>query len=462
MRPVAPRIGGWIADLRPEAIPAEVIERAKGCVLDQLGCQIVGAGWPHTRPVLDHVTALGGREEATIVGGGRTTPIYAAYANGSFGHSMEFDDSHVLCGHPGAVVIPAAIAIAERDRRAGRDLLTAIVAGYQAMALGGGAIHKSARKRGWHPMKMQGPFGSAGAVAKLLGLDAGRTTHALAIAGSEASGTMEYDQSGGEVKRVHAGSASRSGAEAALLAARGLTGPSTIFEGKRGIFSVFADGFDGDPETLWERDFHIRDTMFKLSPAVFTIHGAIQAADALRRVHGIAAADIARITADVAEITVSHGAAIVHPTDMIGAQFSLAFALSCVFVRGRAGLSDFADPAAWSDPAIRDLSTRIDVRESAVAPGASELGGRVTVERHDGSRVTHDQPIPRGHHHNPAGFDELLAKFRDLVAPHISAQDGQRIIDIVAELDRLDDVGALMALVGRARSRVVPLDDDAS
>lgn len=457
MQSVAPRIAAWIADLEPGAIPPEVIDRAKGCVLDQLGCQIVGAGWPHTRPVLDHVTALGGREEATIVGGGRTTPIYAAYANGSFGHSMEFDDSHVLCGHPGAVVIPAALAIAERDRRHGRDLLTAIVAGYQSMSLGGGAIHKTARKRGWHPMKMQGPFGSAGAVAKLLGLDAVRTTHALAIAGSEASGTMEYDQSGGEVKRVHAGSASRSGAEAALLAGHGLTGPSTIFEGKRGIFPVFADGFDGDPEVLWQRDFHIRDTMFKLSPAVFTIHGAIQAADALRREHGIAAGDIARIVADVAEITILHGAGIVHPTDMIGAQFSLAFGVSCIFVRGRAGLADFSDPAAWADPAIHALSDRIEVRQADVAPGASELGGRITVELRDGRSFTHDQPIPRGHHLNPASFDELLAKFRDLVASHIADGDAQRIIDTVAMLDRLDDCSDLMALVGGARSRVAAL-----
>ena len=255
------------------------------------------------------------------------------------------------------------------------------------------------------------------------------------------------------MKRVHAGSASRSGAEAALLAAHGLTGPSTIFEGKRGIFPVFADGFDGDPEALWARDFHIRDTMFKLSPAVFTIHGAIQAADALRREHGIAAADIARITADVAEITILHGAGIIHPSDMIGAQFSLAFGVSCIFARGRAGLVDFSDPAAWRDPLIHDLSDRIQVRQAEVAPGASELGGRVTVALRDGRVLTHDQPIPRGHHLNPASFDELLVKFRELLAPHVADGDEQRIVDMVAALDRLDDCSDLMALVGQARSR---------
>jgi 2-methylcitrate dehydratase PrpD len=451
MESVAPRLARWIAALDAATLPPEVIDRAKACVLDQIGCQLTGATLPHTRPVLEHVQELGARGEASIAhGGGKTAPIYAAYVNGTFGHSFEYDDSHVLCGHPGAVVIPAALAFAERDHRSGLDLITAIVAGYQAMALGGAAVHKSARHRGWHPMKMQGPFGAAGGVAKLLGLSEGQIVNALAIAGSEASGPMEYDQSGGEVKRLHAGSASRSGAQAAALAARGLTGPSTIFEGKRGIFALFGDGFDADPESFWQRDFHLRDTMFKLSPAVFTIHGAIQAASALRDAHGIEADDIARIEADVAEITILHGAGIVHPHDMIGAQFSLQFSMGLVFVRGQALLSDFGDPAAWADPAIGAIADKVVVREAAVAPGASELGAKITIELTSGARFTHDQPIPRGHHLNPASFDDILAKFRALVAGVIPDERAERIVDMVRGLDTLNDCERLAAVLGEA------------
>jgi 2-methylcitrate dehydratase PrpD len=451
MESVAPRLAHWIANLSSSDIPPDVMERAKACILDQLGCQLIGATLPHTRPVLEHVQELGARGEASIVrGGGRTAPIYAAYVNGTFGHSFEYDDGHVLCGHPGAVVIPAVLAFAERDRRSGLELLLATIAGYQSMAIGGGAVHKSARHRGWHPMKMQGPFGSAGGVAKLLGLDENKIVNALAIAGSEASGTMEYDQSGGEVKRLHAGSASRSGAQAAALAARGLTGPSTIFEGKRGIFALFGHGFDADPETLWQRDFHLRDTMIKLTPAVFTIHGCIQAASTLRDAHNVKAEDIVKIEADVAEITILHGAGIVHPHDMIGAQFSLQFSMGLVFVRGHAWLSDYGDPKAWADPAIAAIADKVEVRQVDVAPGASELGGRITLELRDGTRVTQDQPIPRGHYQNPASFDDIVAKFRALVAEVVPSDRVEQIVDMVGGLDRLDDCSRLAKVMGEA------------
>ncbi len=453
MESVAPRLARWIEGLSWEALPAEVVEMAKKVLLDQMGCQIVGATLPHTRPVLQHVQELGARPESSIaLGGGKTAAIYAAYVNGTFGHSFEYDDSHVLCGHPGVCVIPSALALAERGHKSGKDLILALVAGYQAMALSGAAIHKTSRKRGWHGTKVQGPFGSAAGAAKLLGLSQEQIVNALAIAGSEASGTMEYDQSGGEVKRLHAGSASRSGAQAALLALNGLTGPSTIFEGKRGIFHVFSEGFDADPESFWQRDFHIRDTMFKLSPAVFTIHGSIQAALALREQHGIAATDIAKIEAEVAEITILHGAGIVHPEDMIGAQFSLAFSLGLAFSRGHNLLSDYRDPAAWADPEISALADKVEVRAVPVALGASELGGRVSVVLKDGRRFTVDQAIPRGHHHNPASFDDLLAKFRALVAGIVPEARGEKIIATIQALDTLEDCAAIAELLGLPRA----------
>jgi 2-methylcitrate dehydratase PrpD len=450
MESVAPRLARWVDALTYEKLPLDVVELTKKCLLDQIGCQLVGATLPHVQPVFRHVAELAAKGDSTItLYGSRTAPIYAAYVNGTFGHAFEFDDSHALCGHPGVCVISSALAFGEHYRRSGQDLIEAIVAGYQSMALSGAAIHKSSRRLGWHGTKVQGVFGSAAAAAKLLRLDPGKITHALAIAGSEASGTMEYDQSGGEVKRLHAGSASRSGAQAALLAHLGLTGPSTIFEGKRGIFHLFGDGFDADPESFWATDFHIRRTMFKLTPAVFTIHGAIQAALQLHKDKQVDHRDVVRIEAEVAEITVPHGAGIVRPCDMIGAQFSLAFSVGLSLVRGHNRLADYVDSTAWRDPEILAIADRVTVRAVPLAPGVSEFCARLTVHLRDGRTMVQDQPVPRGHHDNPATFADILEKFDTLTAELIAEDQRRKIIDAVQNLEALDDCSRLTKLMVR-------------
>src|SRR5690606_37936037 len=183
-------------------------------------------------------------------------------------------------------------AMAERQRAGGRALLEAVVAGYQAQTAGVGPVHRGTLTLGWHGTKIGGVFGAAAASAKLLGLNAAQTAHALAVSASEASGTMEYDQSGGEVKRLHAGAASRSGVQAALLAARGMTGPAEIFEGRRGIYRLFGDGSAPQIERYWNGQFHILDTMFKLYPAAGTVHAPLDALTAIQAQLDFAPADI--------------------------------------------------------------------------------------------------------------------------------------------------------------------------
>jgi 2-methylcitrate dehydratase PrpD len=214
---VVRRIADWVVGLRFDDLPPEVVERAKLCILDQLGVQLRGATLPWVRPALELARSLGARPESTIVlHGERTAAPYAALANATFGHSCEYDDSHFHTGHPGVCTIPVALALGERGRASGADVIAAVVAGYQAMVLACGPVHHRTLELGWHGTKVGGVFGAAAVAARLLGLDAAQTAEALAVAASEASGTMEYDRSGGEVKRVHAGLAARSGMEAAL------------------------------------------------------------------------------------------------------------------------------------------------------------------------------------------------------------------------------------------------------
>ena len=448
MESMAPRLARHVKALTYETLPAQVVEIAKRCVLDYLGVMLRGSTLPQVQAPYALVRDMAARPESTIGGYGvKTTAAYAAYVNGTFGHSCEFDDGHALGGHPGVVVIPTVLALAEAGQRSGKETINAIVAGYETMVLSLACIHTASLHLGWHAMKIQGVFGAAGATAKLLDLEEGEIVNAFGIAGSEVSGVMEYDQSGGEVKRLHAGSTARLGMQSAQLAHHGLTGPSTICEGKRGIWRMYSDKFDADPESFWTGQFYILDTIVKMSPAVGTVHGAIDAAHEIRRRHGVKAEDIAKIDAYVSALTMDHGASIVRPHDCIGAQFSLAFSLGLSFVKGANLLTDYLEPSNWSDPAIMAIAEKVTPIERPTAPGASVLGALVKVTLKDGQVLEFDQPLPRGHPKNPPSMADVEAKFRGLVGGLLPDAQADAIVAAVAKLEAMDDVSELMKLL---------------
>jgi 2-methylcitrate dehydratase PrpD len=177
-------------------------------ILDQLGVQVLGATLPNVQPVRQLAASMQGAPESTVTGGDRkTSAAQAAYVNGTLGHSCEYDDAHAIAWHTSSAVVPAALALAERDGADGRELITAVVAGIQVMGLLGTVTTGGMVATGWHGSKVLGVFGAAVAAGRILRLSPAELTEAFGIVGSDASGTMEYDRSGGEVKRLHAGSA---------------------------------------------------------------------------------------------------------------------------------------------------------------------------------------------------------------------------------------------------------------
>lgn len=441
--PLTVRTAKWVASLRFDDLPAPVVAMAKRCVLDQIGVQLRGSTLEHVRPAVDLVEEMAARPEAQIMGQAlRTTAPYAAYLNGVFGHSCEYDDSHLFSWHPGTVVIPTVLAVGEKLGSSGREVIAALVAGYQAMSVIGGPMREGLHKAGWHGLKVLGPIGAGAATGHLLRLSANQMAQTLAIAISDSSGTMEYDQSGGEVKRLHAGAAARSGVQAAMLAARGFTGPLSAIEGLRGLYRLFAEGGDPDIEKFWSRDFHILDTFFKLRPAVGTVHAPLDAMEALVAAYDFAAGDVAKIEAGVAPYALAHGAAIYRPQDMIGAQFSLAFSMGLLLSRGATRLVDYADPAAWSDPAILELADKVSAHAITFDEGAPQLGSKLRVTLNNGHTFEHYQRAFRGHAENPATDADIEAKFRELVDGLL--QDPDAVISRVARLEEAMTVAGLV------------------
>jgi 2-methylcitrate dehydratase PrpD len=445
---LAQRQAAWIAALDYDTIPEAVRVRARLLLLDFLGVARRGASLPHVEPARALLEALGTIPESSVIGGGQAAAPYAAYANATFGHSCEYDDAHWLCGHPGVCVIPAALALAERDGGSGKNLIMAIVAGYQAMVWSVGPINRRTLDIGWHGMKVGGVFGAAAAASKMLGLASEQIANALAIAGSDASGTMEYDQSGGEVKRFHAGMASRAGTQAALLAQAGLTGPLTIFEGLRGIHRLFAEGTPGPVEPLWDGSFHIMTTMVKLYPMVGTTHAALDALGMILDRRTTSPEEIESIEVGLVDWAIPHGAAIIHPHDMLSAQFSLAFAVALRIVRGLVSISDLENPIMRADPVVNALANKVRPEAMVVPDGAEQLCGRVTVRFTDGTSETAFQPSPRGFPTNPPTEADIQNKFNEVMGDLIDPVRVQQAFEAIMGIEARPSLRGLVPLLG--------------
>ena len=279
------------------------IDRAVDCLVDTLGCMVFGAGKPWSQRAAAHARRTGGDGgPCPVVGSGfATSAPMAAFANGASGHAFGLDDRHeAAISHPGAVVIPAVLAIATETGASGLAVLEAIVVGYEAMGRAGIAVGPASHMlAGFHPTGQSGVFGSAAAVGHLLDFGSGTMTSALGIAATFSSGTTEFNQSGGDTKRLHAGRAAEGGLTAALLAADGFDGPADGLAGRYGFcrISTTEPAVNLLTDNLGDR-WMIDEITVKPYAACSDIHPLIDAALEIRG-RGVRADDIAEIHAEV-------------------------------------------------------------------------------------------------------------------------------------------------------------------
>jgi 2-methylcitrate dehydratase PrpD len=440
----------FVSALAYESLPIAVVEKAKSLILDQVGIMRGVATLPWSKVINEYVLDWGStKQDSTVVHYGyKTKAENAAFANSSFGHGFEIDDLYVYgSSHPGCVVVPTALAMGERQGISGRDFLLAVVAGYEVMGRINSAITPSCALRGFHaPTSISGPFGAAAATGKILGFDPDLMLNALSIAGSHSAGVTEYDQGGGSVKRMHAGMASHGGIRSALIAQKGLTGPSTILEGKHGIFVAFTDAYRPDEITdkLGQEFKVVMGTGFKAYFACFPIQAAIDAMLELKRHHGISAQDVVEITMGTNRRSVTHVAA--KPTDILSAQFSAPFSLALTLVRGSNGFQDYTEQTLH-DPEILKLANRVklEVDKEIDSEYPGRRGARVTVKLKGGAshqvKVDHCKGTPQ----NPMTAQELEDKFRGLASIAASAEQVDEIIRQISTLEQQKDLSKLIA-----------------
>jgi 2-methylcitrate dehydratase PrpD len=450
------RLCHWLAGFRLEDAPARARERAKALTLDGIACAIVGAQLPWSRTATEIVERFEGRGDRTIVGWDRQTSAPgAALLNGTFIQGFELDDYHPLGPlHSASLVLPALWAAAEGEPRvSGHRFLEAAMAGYEVGPRVGMALHGAQMlSRGWHSGAVFGTHAAAAAVGRLLGLDAARFEDALGLAGTQSAGLMaaQYEAM---CKRMHHGFSARNGLYSAILARGGYTGIKRVYERPYGGFlATFGEGHDPDANQLTDglgERWEVERIVIKPYAAMGAIHSPL---DALFDAHGkrpLQAAEIARIVCEVSHPAYHHGWWLPErPLTPIGAQMNIGYALAVAVLDGAAMVRQFTPSRIDADD-VWEMLARIEVKHDPAfdRPGVAHGRCRLTVHFTDGSNVVVERESSRAVA-TPQSNEEVAAKYRSLTDGLITAERQAAIERMVMDLERLDDVRELMALLG--------------
>lgn len=436
------RLGACLSRLSYGDLSPSQVRRLKIYFLDWLGSAIAGKEGAPVQILLGLIRDLGGHPESTIIASqSYGNCLMAALANGASSHMVEMDDLHresIL--HPATAIMPAVLALAEREKASGAELLVAIAVGYEAairIALGVGPSHY----RFWHTTATCGTFGAAAGAARLLNLDEEQTLSAYGSAGTQAGGLWEFLTNNAMSKQLHPGKAAFNGLLAALLAQRGFTGARRILEGEKGFFRATSGDFDPSRclAGLGE-EFYFERNSLKYHASCGHTHAAIDAVLQATGGAALAADDIAKVT-----LTVYQGAldllAAVEPKTPFLAKFNLPFCIATALRFGQAGLEDFTVERV-DDPEMARLMQKVELRSdpelSARYP--RQWPARVEIVTRTGERLAGSVTYPKGDPENPLSESEVVRKFKSLTRGRITDDWAELLCERALALDTLGDV----------------------
>jgi 2-methylcitrate dehydratase PrpD len=414
---IAETIAAWLAAVRPDALPASVTETARKLFVDVAGLCVAARRESYVAATLAAVDAGGACTALGHVSG--VDAFGAALVNGTAAHGEDFDDTFEGGPvHSGAVIVPAVMAACEREGLGGDRLLVGVATGVELLCRLSLVAPTATHKAGFHPTAVFGAVAAAGAVGAALRLSEAAITSALGIAGSMASGMIEYLAEGTWTKRMHAGWAAQSGVRAALLARGGFLGPRTVFEGTHGFYRTFAPSVPPDYTKLVDglgSRWVMEGIAFKPyacgTMAQPFIDCAIQLAET-----GVGAEEIAAIECEVAEGTVHRlwePLAVKHrPPTPYAAKFSTPFCMAVGFLDRKAGFSQFTDARVQDTVAVA-LASKIRYIINPADEYPRNYSGHLRATLKDGSQREFRQPHMRGGAHAPLTEAEIEAKFMD-------------------------------------------------
>ena len=444
---VTARLARYMAAARDKALPDAVALACKHRILDTFGAMVSGARMHPGEMAAKYVRALGGEPQASVIATGiRTTAINAALANAMCAHADETDDFEPITkAHPGSSVVPAALAIAEREGRSGVEFLRAVALGYDLccrllMALGPDLVrgtHRSAEGT-------SSTFGALGAAASLARLDEKQMRYAISYSAQQVSGLWSWVKDKDHIEKAFdfAGMGARNGVTAVGMVEAGLTGVDDVLDGTHNLFIALST--EPKPEEMVAElgsRFWVTETAIKTFSVGYPIQSPLDALLILRKQHGLNPNNV-------------RGILVKLPTDAMGivgesampdvnAQHLVAVAL----VKGAVSFHDSHDVALMGDPAILEQRAKVSLAaDKALMDPAAPRGAIVEVTMTDGKKVDHYTRFPPGTKENPLTTETVNAKTRDLMAPVLGAEKTEKLIEQINGLERVGDMRALRPL----------------
>jgi len=459
--PVTDYVAGFVTSTRAADIPKDVAHLGKRSVLDGIGLALAGAASEcgHIAQKYLHQLGIDTTKGSTVIGTHQRLPArFAAFANGLAIHADDYDDTQLavakdrvygLLTHPTAPALPPVLALAERDRRSGADLMLAYQVGVEVECKVAEAILPRHYQTGFHSTATCGSIGAAAGASKLLGLDREATRRALSLGATQAGGLRE--NFGTMTKPFHAGRAAENGVVAAEIAALGFTASPNGLEADRGFFRAAGGGYSaemiegklGDPWT-----FHFPGVSIKPHPSGSLTHPGMGAMLELIVKHDVKPQQVKRVT-----VGTNHNMpnALIHhrPKNELQAKFSMEFCMAILLLERKAGLQQFTDEVV-NRPDVQAMIAKVDfgVNPEAEAAGFDKMTTIIEVELADGKVLQTRADFGKGSPANPMSDAELSDKFRECAAWGGLDRDRiEQVLTVIWKIEELKDVNELTQLL---------------
>ncbi|MED1607545.1 MmgE/PrpD family protein [Cytobacillus kochii] len=450
---IAEVIADLICDITYEDLSEEIKNRTKYLALDFIGLATRGSTFKSSKPIQSFIASLGGDENGVVIGSNHLSPLpqYAALANGTSAHSLELDDViNEASLHPAVVVFPTAFAIAEANKKSGKDLMLAAVIGYEVMGRLGKALNPTnVYDRGFHPTGVVGTFAAVATASKLLNLTKEQIVNALGIAGSQAAASMEFLNTGSWTKRLHPGWAAHNGIIAAELAKAGFTGPNSIIEGDKGFAQAYS--IDVKPEEVifpFSNDHnYILKTSIKPHACCRYKQGPLDLILNIVSENSLKASDINRIDIEM----VQTGLPIValpekekrNPQSSVDAQFSMHFGAAVAVLYKRTLLEEYDDQVVHRSE-VKDFMNKVYCHrgKDLEVDFPKKWPARVKIESSMGI-FQKEIDYPKGDPENPMSWNELIEKFCYVTSTCYEPNQQKYLIEEIKNLERIKCINDL-------------------